>query len=180
VSNIGVFGTWRAPADSSIYKQAHTVGALAAKHGFGTVTGGYTGVMEAASRGAREGNGKTVGYTWAGLDGELEPNRFLDETHHFESIAERVGGLLTAADICVFFPGRTGTISELALATEVRSKGELDYPLILIGAHWRSFFLWLEKANCELSLQADTEKKPAVYRILDHAEQLDEILMALS
>ncbi len=164
---IGVFGTWRAPVGSDIYCQAEEIGKISAEYGFRVLTGGYSGVMEAAPRGSKSIGGQTLGYTWAGLDGELEANAFLDEVEHFDSVIERVARLVEDSDICVFFPGRTGSVAELALATEARAKGELIYPLVLIGEYWQSFFSWLNGSNNNLDLPADVDEKTIVYQVLN-------------
>lgn len=164
---IGVFGTWRAQVGSDIYGQAEEIGRISAEYGFRVLTGGYSGVMEAAPRGAKSIGGQTLGYTWAGLDGELEANAFLDEVKHFDSVVERVARLVEDSDICVFFPGRTGSVAELALATEARAKAELIYPLVLIGEYWQSFFSWLNGSNDNLDLPTDVDGKSIVYQVLD-------------
>lgn len=173
---IGVFGTWRAPIDSEIYRQAEEIGRISTEYGYRVLTGGYSGVMEAAPRGAKSIGGQTLGYTWVGLDGELEANAFLDKVIHFDSVVERAARLVKDSDICVFFPGRTGSVAELALATEARAKGELTCPLILIGEYWQSFFSWLNESNMNLGLPADTEERSTSYQVLKHPSQFKVIL----
>jgi len=173
---IGVFGTWRAKDGSELYQQAESIGKFSAEKNFCVLTGGYTGVMEAAPRGAKKADGKTIGYTWKGLDGELEANPFLDKVIHFDNVAERVSRLVNDSDICVFFPGRTGTVAELALATEARAKGELLCPLVLMGEYWEGFFNWLNGTNDNLNLPADTEEKASLYQIINHPNQFKKII----
>jgi len=173
---IGVFGTWRAIEGSDIYQQAEAIGELSAGKNFTVLTGGYTGVMEAAPRGAKKIDGKTIGYTWDGLDDELEANPFLDEIIPFDNVAERVARLVNDSDICVFFPGRTGTVAELALATEARAKGELLSPLILMGNYWEGFFNWLNGTNGNLNLPADVDEKPILYQIINHPSEFKEFM----
>lgn len=173
---IGVFGTWRAKEGSEIYQMAESIGEISAEKDYSVLTGGYTGVMEAAPKGAKKVDGKTIGYTWEGLDGELEANTFLDKVIHFDNVAERVARLVNDSDICVFFPGRTGTVAELALATEVRAKGELYCPLVLMGKHWEGFFTWLSGTNDNLNLPADAEDKPSLFQILNNTNQFKEFI----
>ena len=58
---VTVFGSSRPRAGDADYEEARTLGRALAKHGFSVCSGGYGGVMEAASRGAKEGGGKTLG-----------------------------------------------------------------------------------------------------------------------
>jgi len=177
---VGVFGTWRAPVGSDIYCQAEEIGKISAENGFRILTGGYSGVMEAAPRGAKSVGGLTLGYTWAGLDGELEANAFLDEIRHFESLVERVARLIEDSDVCVFFPGRTGSVAELALATEARAKGELACPIVLIGSYWQGFFSWLSGSNKNLDLPADAEEQSDIYQVLRHPNQFEVFLKGMN
>lgn len=176
---VGVFGTWRAAAGSNIYCQAEEIGKISAEYGFRILTGGYSGVMEAAPKGAKSVGGQTLGYTWAGLDGDLEANVFLDEVRHFDRIIERVACLIEDSDICVFFPGRTGSVAELALATEARAKGELRSPLVLVGEYWQSFFSWLDKSNQKLGLATDSEDEERIYHILKQPNEFEVFLKGI-
>jgi len=172
---VGVFGTWRAPPDSSIYLAAMEFGELAAKRGFVVMTGSYSGIMEAAVRGARKADGRTLGYSWDKLDDELAPNEFLDQVIVCPSAEQRMAHLVGNADVCVFFPGRTGTAAELALATELRAKGEKVVPLVLVGDFWTGFFSWLESSNKALGLSADTSS-PELYTTVGNASDFEQFL----
>ncbi|MCA9886368.1 MAG: LOG family protein [Anaerolineae bacterium] len=176
MATVGVFGTWRALPGSEIYDQAEEIGRISGEAGYSVLTGGYSGVMEAAPRGAKSVAGQTLGYTWVGLDGDLEPNGFLDETRHFDSVVERLACLIEDSDICVFFPGRTGTVAELALATEARAKGALTSPLVLVGCYWKSFFNWLEKSNQKLGLPTGDEDEACIYRVIEKPVHFEAFL----
>jgi len=179
MKTVGIFGTWRAQPGSQIYDQADEIGMLCGSHGFRVLTGAYSGVMEAAPRGAKSAGGQTTGYTWAGLDGELEANEFLDDVEHFESLVMRAARLIRDSDICVFFPGRTGTVAELALATEARAKGEMACPIILIGNYWENYFEWLNGANKNLELPSDKEEGHQIYQVINQPALFTEVLKSL-
>lgn len=172
---VGIFGTWRAPPESHIYRLAMEFGRIAARQRFGVVTGAYSGIMEAAVRGAREEGGRTLGYSWTKLDDQLAPNDFLDRVVPFPSAEQRIARLVGDADICVFFPGRTGTAAELALAAELRAKGEKPVPLVLVGDFWTGFFSWLNKSNSALGLSADASA-PELYDVVGDAGDFERYL----
>lgn len=172
---VGVFGTWRAPEDSLLYRQAWDVGRVAATAGGTVLTGAYSGIMEAAVRGAKEAGGKTLGYSWKELDAELSPNGYLDSLECFDSAAARLARLMEDSDVCVFFPGRTGTVAELALAVELRSKGRKRSPLVLWGDHWHCFFDFLHRANGNLDFPSDVSA-PELYVTIHNPEGLRRYL----
>ncbi|MGQ0698801.1 MAG: LOG family protein [Panacagrimonas sp.] len=175
---VGVFGTWRAPNDSPMYRAAMDIGRICARWNLPVLTGAYTGIMEAACRGAKNLGGRTTGYAWKELDGQLSPNPYLDQVVFFERAAERIARLVDDADICIFFPGRTGTIAELALATELRSKGVKSFPLVLVGANWKGFFTWLDSSNGGLPLPADPSGADfPLYAIVDDASRFEQFLI---
>ena len=74
---ISIFGSARFEEDNEYYHQAREMGARVAKAGFNVVTGGGPGVMEAASRGAKDVGGQTIGINIE-LPFEQKPNPFLD------------------------------------------------------------------------------------------------------
>lgn len=173
---VGIYGTWRATEDSPLYRLAREMGRITARHGFSVLTGAYSGIMEAGPRGAKEERGETLGYAWNKLDAELSPNPFLDRIVTFTNLEKRIAGLVGDADVCVFFPGRTGSVAELALATEMRAKGEKKVPLVLVGDFWSGFFSWLTKSNNALGLPADASEGPEPYVTIENAGDFDRFL----
>lgn len=173
---VGVYGTWRATEDSAIYRLAMEIGKAAALHDFRVLTGAYSGVMEAAPRGAKQVGGKSIGYSWTGLDSELKPNAFLDTVVPFADIEQRMARTVGDANICVFFPGRTGTVAELAIATEMRAKGQKTLPLVLVGRFWKSFFAWLELTSNALEFPADPSETTELFVIIDDVHGFNQFL----
>lgn len=174
---IGIYGTWRASRNSAIYQCAMEIGRIAARRGFSVLTGAYSGIMEAAPRGAKELGGTAIGYSWSKLDPELDTNVFLDRVVAFSAIEQRMARIVADADICVFFPGRTGTVAELALATEMRAKGEKNFPLVLVGDYWGGFFSWLERSNSTLELPTDAPgSEEQLYVRINDADDFNRFL----
>jgi uncharacterized protein (TIGR00725 family) len=136
---IGVFGSWRAAEGDPIYSLAVEYGRALAAAGQSVLTGGYSGVMEAACRGASEAGGTTIGVTCPEIDRLLPVNRWVTEEIKAKDLQERLATSLRRIDAAIFFPGRTGTITELAFALELREKGILRYPLFLPCDYWDGF-----------------------------------------
>ena len=89
---VTIFGGSKCCEDDAEYREAHRVGELLAEAGFTICTGGYSGVMEAASRGAHEGGGRVLGITMKQFD--KEPNRYLTEKFPSEHFYERLQRLI--------------------------------------------------------------------------------------
>jgi uncharacterized protein (TIGR00730 family) len=117
------------------------LGAALARAGWTVATGGYTGVMEAASRGACEADGHVIGVTcslieeWRGL----RANAWVKEEKRFTTLRERLSHLVEFCDAAVALPGGIGTLSEVALCWSLLQTGEIKRkPLILVGRVWQA------------------------------------------
>jgi len=171
---VGIFGSWRPLEGDPIYELARQVGIVLAERGHQIITGGYSGVMEAASRGAKEGGGVSIGVTCPEIDTLLPHNPWLTQRISASDITERLSTSLRLIDAAVFFPGRAGTVSEIALASELRRKGIIHFPLILIGDYWLSFFRWMETIGSSLPYSQDTEDS-VVYRIVNTPKEIADM-----
>ena len=126
---------------------ARRVGALLGASGFTVVTGGYGGVMEGASRGAREAGGITVGVTSA-LFGDRAPNAFIDHEVQTADLYERTRELIDRADGFVILEGKAGTLAELTWLWALHRAGCLSRrPVILLGDKWPSLLRLLERSE---------------------------------
>lgn len=135
---MAVFGSGRAKPGDGLYELAMAAGARLAQLGCRVVSGGYGGVMEACSRGAREAGGRTVGVTCAIW--KSPPNAYLDEVVHTPDLVQRLAKLHELAGAgFVVLPGANGTLSELALTWELKSMDRLhrDAPLVCVGRFWQ-------------------------------------------
>ena len=94
---VTVFGGSRVERDSPAYQEAYEVGRLLAEHGYVVCNGGYSGTMEAASRGCKEAGGRTIGVTIEVL-GRLAPNDFIDEEVGTASLLMRLDRLTADFD----------------------------------------------------------------------------------
>ena len=133
---ISVFGSSRIAASSEAYKQARELGNSLARAGFAVATGGYSGVMEAVSRGAAEAGGSVFGVVARSLPGK--PNRWVQQEIVVENWEQRLFRLISLGDGYVACPGATGTLVELSVAWEMIHKGQLTQrPLVALGEFWR-------------------------------------------
>jgi len=132
---VTIFGGAKCREGDHEYAQAIQVGALLAESGFTICTGGYAGVMEAASRGAHERGGRVVGITMNQF--KAEPNRFLTEKVPSEHFYERLQRLITQSVGYVALRGGMGTVTEISLVWNKLQTRVLDpRPLVLLGDCW--------------------------------------------
>lgn len=133
---VSVFGSSRCPEQSEPYQLARQLGAALAEAGFAVASGGYSGVMEAVSRGAAESGGKVFGVVARSLFGKT--NRWVQQEIVVEKWEQRLFKLIGLGDGYVACPGETGTLVELAVAWEMMNKRLLPRkPLVLLGNYWR-------------------------------------------
>lgn len=174
---LAILGTWRAPPGSALYEFAAASAEAVARLGWAVSTGGYSGVMDAGLHGARRAGGTAQAHTWAGLDGVLPVSAHASTVRAHARIATRAGALVGEADACLVLPGRLGTAAELALALECRAKGELGWPVMVLGEFWAPFFQWLQASNASLGFDSDAEA-PVLHRRVDHPADVVALLRA--
>lgn len=133
---VTVFGSSRPEAGDPDYEEARALGNALAKRGLAVCTGGYGGTMEAASRGAKEGGGKTYGVT-AEFFGR-KANTWVDVEVRKKTWDERLFSLIEMGDGFVACKGGTGTLVELAVVWEMLNKGVMaGKPTVALGEFWR-------------------------------------------
>ena len=134
---IGVLGSARITPNDPRYATGVLIGRRLGEAGFGVMTGGYGGMMEAVSRGAAQAGGDVVGLPvrrWP----DLEPNRWISRTIWVDSFIGRLPHLSTCA-VLVAVDGGIGTLAELGVAwADRQTDPEVTPPLILVGPAWRA------------------------------------------
>lgn len=132
---VTIFGGSKCREGSEEYNEARKLGQQLAEAGYTICTGGYLGIMEAASRGAREAGGRVFGIVMNQF--KSEPNRYLTDkvaTNHFY---ERLQNLITRSVAFVAFKGGMGTVTEVSLVwNKLQTKVLERRPLILVGDCW--------------------------------------------
>src|SRR5271155_4115619 len=133
---VTVFGSSRPRAGEPQYVAAHALGVALAAKGFVVCSGGYGGVMEAVSRGAKEAGGQTLGITAKFF--RAHPNRWVDEVVSVKTGQDRLFELIKRGHGYVTCPGGTGTLVELAVVWEMLNKGAMkSKPLVALGGFWQ-------------------------------------------
>src|SRR5712664_1700297 len=134
---VTVFGSSRPREGEADYEEARVLGRSLAKHGFAVCSGGYGGVMEAVSRGAKEAGGKTYGVT-AECFTAAELNSWVDTEVRMKTWEERLFELIRLADGFVACKGGTGTLVELAVVWEMLNKSVMnEKPVAVLGDFWQ-------------------------------------------
>ena len=135
---IAVFGSSATTPGSERWGEAESVGRRLAEAGFGVVTGGYAGTMEAASKGAAEAGGRVVGVVAPDLfKDRFGSNRFVSEEVSESTLAARIDKLTALASGTIVLPGSIGTAAELVVAWNMnhiaRLAGVARLPTVAVG-----------------------------------------------
>ncbi len=136
---VTVFGSSQVGREDPLYRTAIEIGRGLAGGGNAIMTGGYYGLMEAVSKGAREAGGKVIGVTTdqIGARYNLEPNGFNSEIVHFASLRDRLTYMVENADAYLALPGGTGTLHEIAETWELMRIGGIPKrPFVCYGCLW--------------------------------------------
>ena len=152
---VSIFGSARTQPDHAYYKLATDVAAAVAKAGYGIITGGGPGIMEAANKGAQQANGPSVGLNIA-LPFEQSSNPYIDKDKNlsFEYFFIRKVMFVKYAQAFVVLPGGFGTLDELFESlTLIQTKKISRIPIILVGTEfWKGLIDWVKISLIEEKL----------------------------
>ena len=141
---ISVFGSARTPRGTPEYKAAEQIGRALASAGYGVITGGGPGTMEAANKGACEAGGVSVGL---GIELPFEQglNEYVDIGINFRYFFVRKTMFVKYSQGFVVLPGGFGTLDELFEAlTLVQTRKVTRFPIVLFGnGYWKGLLDWL-------------------------------------
>ena len=133
---ITVFGSSRPEDGHADYAEALELGRALARAGFAVCTGGYGGVMEAVSRGARESGGRVLAVTSSFF--RSRANQWVEEETRVATWQERLFELVRLGDGYVACKGGTGTLVELAVVWEMLNKKAMESrPFVVLGDFWQ-------------------------------------------
>ena len=169
---VSVFGSARTKPDNRYYQIGIEVSRLLAEGGYGVITGGGPGIMEAANKGAQDGGGKSVGLN-IDLPFEQNHNPYIDQEHNleFDYFFVRKVMFVKYAQGFVVLPGGFGTLDELFEAlTLIQTKKINNRPVVFIGkAYWSGLIDWI-KTTMLASEGNISEKDLDLFGIVDSAE----------
>lgn len=145
---VSIYGSARTPKDNAYYQMAEQLAARLTQEGFGIITGGGPGIMEAGNKGAHQMNGKSVGLNIE-LPFEQYANPYIDQDKliNFKYFFVRKVMLVKYAQAFIFMPGGFGTLDELFEALTLIQTHKIErVPVILMGTDfWKGLLQWIEK-----------------------------------
>ncbi|HIG32709.1 MAG TPA: TIGR00730 family Rossman fold protein [Flavobacteriales bacterium] len=149
---VSVFGSARTKSDNKFYKQAEEIGYLLTQSGYGVISGGGPGIMEAANKGAARGGGKSVGLNIE-LPFEQSANSFIDNDKliNFDYFFVRKVMFVKYAQGFIVLPGGVGTLDELFEAiTLIQTQKIGRFPIVLVGkSYWEGLLDWIKATMLE-------------------------------
>ena len=175
---ISIFGSARTPNTHPNYKLASEIAQRIVDLGFGVITGGGPGIMEAANKGAQEADGASVGLT-IDLPFEENHNNYIDKDRmiNFDYFFVRKVMFVKYAQAFVVLPGGFGTLDELMEAiTLIQTSKIKKIPIILVGtSFWIGLIDWLKQT---LLAQNNTisEGDLDLFSCVDTADEVIDLL----
>jgi uncharacterized protein (TIGR00730 family) len=170
---VSLFGSARTEPDSPYYKLAEDIAFKLTQHGFGVITGGGPGIMEAANLGAKRGKGMSVGVN-IDLPFEQEPNLFIDPDKliTFDHFFVRKVMFMKYAQGFIVLPGGFGTFDELFEAlTLIQTEKIGSFPIVLVGKHyWEGLIQWIKN----VMLAEENNISPDDLKLFTIVESADE------
>ena len=141
---VSVFGSARTKQDDPVYQDCVRLGELLTDGGYGVLTGGGPGIMEAANRGAWNKNGDSVGLNIK-LPMEQHPNTYQTDSLDFRYFFVRKVCFLKYSVAIVVYPGGFGTLDEFSEAlTLIQTSKVRTVPLVAVGKeYWGPLFDWV-------------------------------------
>jgi|ERR1043165_2375571 uncharacterized protein (TIGR00730 family) len=175
---VSIFGSARTHPDSRYYQIAVKTAELLAKEGYGIITGGGPGIMEAGNRGAKLGKGSSVGLHIE-LDFEQDWNEHIDADKLliFKYFFARKVMFIRYAQAFVFMPGGFGTLDEVfETLTLIQTKKIDRVPLVFMGKeYWSGMMDWIEKTM--LGVENNINKEDLkLFSVTDDPKQVVKVI----
>jgi len=149
---VSIFGSARTQPDNHYYKMAEDIAEKLTLKGYGIITGGGFGIMEAGNKGANKGEGKSVGLN-IDLPFEQEANTYIDNDKliNFDYFFVRKVMFVKYAQGFVVMPGGVGTLDELFEAiTLIQTQKIAAFPIVLVGKdYWSGLMDWIKNVMLE-------------------------------
>jgi uncharacterized protein (TIGR00730 family) len=176
---VSIFGSARTHHNDKYYRLAEDIAYKLTQNGYGIITGGGPGIMEAANKGAKRGNGKSVGIN-IDLPFEQRPNIFIDgdKLITFDHFFVRKVMFMKYAQGFIVLPGGFGTFDELFEAiTLIQTKKIGKFPIILVGKkYWKGLMDWIKEEMLEEEHNISPEDLN-VFNIVDTSDEAVETIV---
>ncbi len=171
---LSIYGSSSASETSQLYIDTVKIGEKIASFDLVIASGGYTGIMDAVSKGFANKNGKVIGVTTDEIT-KVQPSKFLTEEYREISLMTRLELLQGIADYHLFLEGSTGTLTELSLLWDKMKLGLLPLkPIFLFDKTWHQVFELLFHNNHEKStwkLEKEVEEETILISTMDELVQ---------
>ncbi len=175
---VSIFGSARTKPDNPYYKKATETAYLLTQEGFGVITGGGPGIMEAANKGASAGHGTSAGCNIK-LEFEQDANKYIDEDKlvTFDYFFVRKVMFMKYSQGFIVFPGGFGTFDELFEAiTLIQTKKIARFPIILLDkAYWTKLFEWVKEVMLDKEHNISAQDLE-LFNIVDTPEEAVKII----
>lgn len=167
---VAIFGSARTKPDDPYYKLTTEIAIELTKLGFGIITGGGPGIMEAANKGACECNATSVGLNIR-LPYEKHGNQYIDKEIDFNYFFVRKTLFMRYAQGYIVMPGGLGTLDELFEAlTLIQTDKMVDFPVVLVGKeYWSGLIQWMREVL--LTRQMIKEEDFDIFHLVDTKEE---------
>jgi uncharacterized protein (TIGR00730 family) len=170
---VSIFGSARTKPENKYYQLAVDISRRLTKEGYGIITGGGPGIMEAANKGAQMEGGKSVGLN-IDLPFEQDPNPYIDRDKiiSFDYFFVRKVMFVKYAQGFVVMPGGFGTMDELFEAlTLIQTQKIGHFPIVLVGVEfWSGLLDWIKDIMLTGNLNINEEDMSLV-KLTDSAEE---------
>ncbi len=175
---VSIFGSARTPPDNPNFKLAEDIAFELTQRGYGVITGGGPGIMEAANMGAKRGKGKSVGIN-IDLPFEQEANLFIDPDKliTFDHFFVRKVMFMKYAQGFIVLPGGFGTLDELFEAITLIQTDKIgNFPIILVGkSYWSGLIDWIRKVMLEQEKNINSKDMDLITIVEGALEAVDHI-----
>ncbi len=167
---VSVFGSARTKEDNPLYAEARNTGKLLVDAGYGVITGGGPGIMEAASRGAFEAGGTSIGLNIE-LPMEQHPNTYQTDSLSFRYFFVRKVCFLKYSTALIVYPGGFGTVDELSeVLTMVQTHKINMVPIIFVGKKfWQGFIDWTQNTLLEEGMISPDDMN--LFKVVDSGKE---------
>lgn len=172
---VSIFGSARLRPDNEYYQQAVEISRRLAREGFGIISGGGPGIMEAANKGALEENVKSVGLNIR-LPQEQAPNAYQNVSLDYRYFFVRKVMFVKHSMGYVCMPGGFGTLDEFFEAlTLMQTEKIFPMPLILFGVEfWQGLMDWMEKTLVPSATISESD-----FEFITLTDDIDEVVSTL-
>ena len=175
---VSIFGSARTNKDSYYYHLAEEIAFKLTINGYGVITGGGPGIMEAANKGAKKGKGKSVGLNIE-LPYEQSSNTYIDNDKliNFDYFFVRKVMFVKYAQGFVVLPGGVGTLDELFEAiTLIQTQKIGKFPIVLVGKnYWDGLIEWIKEIMLKKEKNISVEDLD-LFSLVDTADEVIKII----